>query len=68
VRRTLAYLPFFRAFVPVEASLLALAAAIVDQAAGDLIGTRTLLVVLVPVAALTALGHLAGVLSSDRLR
>jgi predicted exporter len=68
VRRTLTYVPFFRAFVPVEASLLALAAAIVDQAAGDLTGTRTLLVVLVPVAALTALGHLAGVLSSDRLR
>ena len=54
--------------MPVEASLLALAAAIADQVAGDLTGTRTLLVVLLPVAALTALGHLAGVLSSDRLR
>ena len=51
-----------------ELSLLALAAAIADQAAGDLTGTRTLLVVLLPVAALTALGHLAGVLASDRLR
>lgn len=68
LRRALGFAPFFRAFVTVEASLLALAAAIADAAAGDLVGTRTLLVALVPVAVLTAVGHLLAVLSSDRLR
>ena len=34
--RLLGYLPFFRAFVAIEATLLALAAAIVDALAGDL--------------------------------
>src|SRR3954471_6979185 len=36
VRRALGFFPFFRAFVAVEASLLALAAAIVDALAGGL--------------------------------
>ncbi|HSD79116.1 MAG TPA: CDP-alcohol phosphatidyltransferase family protein [Solirubrobacteraceae bacterium] len=67
-RRALAHLPFFRAFVPVEASLLALAAALADIAAGDLTGTRVLLAALVPIAAVTAVGHLVGVLTSERLR
>lgn len=67
-RRALAFFPFFRAFVAIEATLLALAAALVDLASGDLVGTRTLLVVLVPVAVVTLLGHLAAILASDRLR
>ena len=68
LRRALRFAPFFRAFVAVEASLLALAAAVWDAAAGDLSGTRGLLTVLVPIAALTAAGHLAAILASDRLR
>jgi phosphatidylglycerophosphate synthase len=67
-RRALAHLPFYRAFVPVEATLLALAAAIVDAVAGDLSGTRALLIALVPIAAITAIGHLVAILTSDRLR
>jgi phosphatidylglycerophosphate synthase len=67
-RRALAFAPFFRAFVTVEFTVLALAAAIVDALAGDLIGSRALLVALVPVALLTALGHLVAVMTSDRLR
>jgi phosphatidylglycerophosphate synthase len=67
-RRALAYLPVFRAFVPVEASLLALAAAIADLAAGGLAGTHALLIALVPIAVITAIGHLVGVLTSQRLR
>ena len=67
-RRALARLPFFRAFVPVEATILALAAAIADLIAGGLAGTRVLLLVLLPVAAITALGHLVAILTSDRLR
>jgi phosphatidylglycerophosphate synthase len=68
VRRALRYVPFFRAFVAIEATLLAFAAAIVDTAAGDLVGTRVLVVALLPVAAITAAGHLIAILSSDRLR
>ena len=68
MRRTLAYLPFYRAFVAVEFTLLALIAAIVDKAAGDLDGTRVLLTVLLPIAAVTAVGHLAAILASSRLR
>jgi phosphatidylglycerophosphate synthase len=68
LRRALAFAPFFRAFVTVEFTALALGAAVADAVAGDLAGTRVLLVALVPVAALTASGHLVAVLSSDRLR
>jgi hypothetical protein len=61
-------LPFYRAFVAVEATLLALAAAIVDTFVDDLGGTRVLVVALVAVAAVTAAGHLLAILTSDRLR
>src|SRR3954466_16201875 len=68
VRHALRYLPFFRAFVAVEATILALCAAVIDAAAGDLSGSRGLLAVLVVVGALTAAGHLVAILASDRLR
>jgi phosphatidylglycerophosphate synthase len=67
LRRAADFVPFFRAFHAVNATLLALVAAIVDALAGDLIGTRGLLVFLVPAAALTAVGHAAVILSSGRL-
>ncbi len=67
VRRAFGYLPVFRAFVAVEASLLVLAAGIVDTAHDDLVGTHVLVVVMVPLALLTAAGHLVGVLTSSRL-
>ena len=68
LRRLAGRLPFYRAFVAVEATLLALAAAIFDVLAGDLTGTRALVVALVPVAAVTALGHLLAILTSSRLK
>jgi hypothetical protein len=68
LRRALGLFPFFRAFVAIEASLLALAAAIVDALADGSPGTRTLVIVLVPVAAITAAGHLFAILASSRLR
>jgi phosphatidylglycerophosphate synthase len=67
IRRAMGYLPFFRAFVAVEASLLALAAGVVDVARNDLLGSQVLMVALVPLALLTAGGHLLGVLTSSRL-
>jgi phosphatidylglycerophosphate synthase len=68
VRRALRRVPFYRAFVAVEFTLLALLAAIVDTVAGDLAGSRALVVALVVVGAVTAAGHLLAVLASDRLR
>jgi phosphatidylglycerophosphate synthase len=68
IRRTLGFFPFFRAFVAIEATLLALAAALLDLAFGDLEATRVLVIALVPVAAITAAGHLLAILTSERLR
>jgi phosphatidylglycerophosphate synthase len=68
IRRAFRFMPFFRAFVAIEFTLLAFAAAIVDAVAGDLVGTRTLVVALLPVAAVTAAGHLLAILTSSRLR
>ena len=61
LRHALRFVPFYRAFVAMEFTLLALAA----EVAGF---TDELLVVLIPVAAITAIGHLAAILTSDRLR
>ena len=44
------------------------AAALLDLALGDLEATRVLVVALVPVAAITAAGHLLAILTSERLR
>jgi phosphatidylglycerophosphate synthase len=68
LRRSLGYLPFYRAFIAMEATLLVLAAAIADAAGSDQVGSRVLVVALIPVAAITAIGHLVAVLASDRLR
>lgn len=67
VRRAMGYLPVFRAFVAVEASLLVLLAGAVDVLRGDLLGSQVLVAVLVPLAVVTAGGHLVGVLTSSRL-
>ena len=61
LRQAFRFVPFYRAFVAMEFTLLVLVAEIADL-------TDELLVVLIPVAAITALGHLAAILASDRLR
>jgi phosphatidylglycerophosphate synthase len=61
MRRALGVVPFFRAFVAVEATLLALAAEIAGL-------TEEWVVALVVVTAITAAGHLVGILTSERLR
>ena len=68
LRRWVGFFPFFRAFVAVEATLLALVAALLDLALDDLEATRVLVIALVPVAAITAAGHLLAILMSERLR
>jgi phosphatidylglycerophosphate synthase len=61
LRQAVRFVPFYRAFVAMEFTLLALIAEIADL-------TDELLIVLIPVAAITAIGHLAAILASDRLR
>src|SRR4051812_1926581 len=68
LRRAFSFAPFFRVFVAMELTLLALAAAVVDAIDDSLTGTRTLVVGLVALGAVTALGRLVAVLSSSRLR
>ena len=68
VRRALGFFPFFRAFVAIEATLLALAAAIADSFVDGIPFTRGLVIALVPIAAITAAGHLVAILNSSRLR
>jgi phosphatidylglycerophosphate synthase len=68
VRRWAGAVPFFRAFIAVEATALALAAALVDAAVGGDAATRVLVIALVPIGAATAVGHLVAVLGSSRLR
>jgi phosphatidylglycerophosphate synthase len=67
-RQLAGYLPFYRAFVAMEFTLLALAAAIVDAAGDTLYGTRALVLALVAAGAVTAVGHLLAILTSSRLR
>lgn len=67
-RRAAGRAPFFRAFVAVEFTLLALVAAIVDAVAGHETGSRVLVIALIPVAAVTLVGHGLAILTSDRLR
>ncbi|HEX8122052.1 MAG TPA: CDP-alcohol phosphatidyltransferase family protein [Solirubrobacteraceae bacterium] len=61
LRRSAGRLPFYRAFVAIEFTAIALVFAILDE-------ERTLLVALVPIAAVTAAGHLLAILTSKRLR
>ena len=68
LRRTVGFFPFFRAFVAIEASLLALGAAVIDAFVGGEPATRVLVIALVPIAAITAAGHLVAILASSRLR
>jgi phosphatidylglycerophosphate synthase len=68
LRRVARFVPLHRVFHSVELTLLALLAAGVDLVVGDLLGTRSLLVVLVCAAPLVVVGHLATILSSSKLR
>jgi len=68
LRSMVRFLPFNRVFHSVELTLLALLAAVVDVVGDDLVGTRGLVAILLPVAAVTVAGHLLAILTSSRLR
>ena len=59
--------PFVRPYQAVEATLLALAAALLDALAGGLAGSRVLLVGLVCFGVVAVLGHAVAILRSNRL-
>ena len=67
-RSALGHLPFYRAFVAVEFTFLTLIAAVVDELRDDLDGSRALVIGMVAVGVITAVGHLAAILASKRLR
>ncbi|KHL12129.1 CDP-alcohol phosphatidyltransferase-like enzyme [Mumia flava] len=72
LRRIARFVPFHRLYHSVEMTLLVLVAAVVDVVAGSawggLAGTRTLLVVLLPLSVLAVVGHFVTILASSRLR
>ena len=68
LRRAAGRVPFYRAFVAMEFTLLALVAGVVDTAGDNLDGTQTLVVALIPVAVITVLGHGLAILTSGRLK
>jgi phosphatidylglycerophosphate synthase len=62
------HLPFYRAYVAVEASLLAFATAVIDAIRGDLVAVRVLIIALIASGLITFVGHLASILTSQRLK
>lgn len=68
LRRVVRYVPFNRALLAQEFSLLAVVAGVVDAVTSDLTGSRVLLLALVPIAVVVAGGHLLSILRSDKLR
>jgi phosphatidylglycerophosphate synthase len=68
VRSIARFVPFHRAYHSVEMTLLALVAAAVDVALGDLGATQFLVGFLAVFGIVTIVGHLASILSSSRLR
>jgi phosphatidylglycerophosphate synthase len=62
------HLPFYRAYVAVEASLLAFGAALIDEIRGDLVAVRVLILALIASGLITWVGHLASILTSQRLK
>lgn len=68
LRRLARFVPFHKLYHSVEMTLLILAAAVGDAIVGDLMVTRALLVVLLPLAALSTVGHALAILTSNRLK
>jgi phosphatidylglycerophosphate synthase len=61
-------LPFNRALLATEMSILAVVAATVDASRGDLTAMRVLDVALLVIAGIVVVGHLLATVTSDRLR
>ena len=68
LRRAFRYFPFHRIYHSVEMTLLILVAAVLDAIVGDLLVTRGLLLLLLPLSLLATIGHAVAIVYSPRLR
>jgi phosphatidylglycerophosphate synthase len=68
LRRFAATLPFNRALLAIELTVLALIASVVDAGRSDLTAMRVLDAALLVIAGIVVVGHLLATLTSDRLR
>lgn len=67
IRRSLKALPFYRAFVALEFSLIAVVGAVVDELAGGHHVLRWWVILMLPLSMVLAAGHLLAILLSRRL-
>jgi phosphatidylglycerophosphate synthase len=67
LRQLIVYVPIHRALLAIELSALVLLAAIADVLTSSLVGSRVLLIALVPIAIIVVTGHLLSILTSRRL-
>lgn len=67
LRQGVRLLPFLRPFYAIEATLLALAAAVVDATTDSLAGSRVLVIALVVAAVVAVIAHGLSIIASDRL-
>ena len=68
LRRIARFVPFHRLYHSVELTLFAAVAAVADQIAGDLTGTRTLVAALLPLALLALIGHFVTIMASSKVK
>lgn len=69
IRAALGFVPFFRAFVAIEYSLILLTVGMIDRMAGsdgDLM--KVALIAMIPLAVIILVGRLIAILTSDRLK
>ncbi|MAT61825.1 MAG: transferase [Micrococcales bacterium] len=68
LRKAVRFFPFHRIYHSVEMTLLILAAGVLDLVFGDLVATRWLLALLIPLSLLATLGHAVAIVRSQRLK
>lgn len=68
LRRIARTVPFNRALLAMELTFLALVASVIDAGGNDLSATRVLDGALLVVAGIVVVGHLASIITSDRMR
>ena len=68
LRKAVRFFPFHRIYHSVEMTLLILAAGILDLLLGDLVATRWLLALLLPLSLLATTGHAIAIIKSQRLK
>lgn len=68
LRSAARFVPFHRIYHSIELTIIILVAAVADLVVGDLRATRVLLAVLVPLAALSVVGHFVAIMASNRVR